>query len=119
MNTPPKITVANVRKGLLRDHNLHLYCGRGKAWPATIGANIGNPFRMKNQSEVERNRICDEYHEMLLGQPDHPHMKIIQRMALRLHEGKSIALYCFCAPKRCHCDSIRSFALAEAEKLKD
>lgn len=47
------------------------------------------------------------------------HWPIIERIGLRLHEGKSVALYCFCAPKRCHCMSIKKHAEIKAAKLRD
>jgi uracil-DNA glycosylase len=60
-----------------------VYCGRGSPW--------GNPFVMKNESE--RDYVCDRFEKEIL-----PTLDVLP---LR---GKD--LVCYCAPKRCHCDSI-------------
>ena len=41
--------VVNIRK----TNNYDVYIGRGSKW--------GNPFRMKDYSKEERDRVCDEY----------------------------------------------------------
>lgn len=113
----PKISVGNVRNGLLRDHDLHIYCGRSVTPAGMLRANMGNPFHMT--SEQDRDAVCDNYACWLEGQgPDDHARKVIHRLADKLAEGKSIALYCHCAPKRCHCDSIAQFALATAKNLE-
>lgn len=60
-----------------------VYCGRGSPY--------GNPFRMKNESE--RDLVCDLFEE-----------KILPSLDVTALRGKD--LVCYCAPKRCHCDSI-------------
>jgi hypothetical protein len=114
MNTP-KITVGNVRNGLLPNHDIHLYCGRGNAPANMVNANLGNPHNM-GKDEKNRDAVIEAY-RLDLGSPSHPHWKIIDRIAERLQEGKSIALYCWCAPKACHCDFIRTRALIVAGDL--
>lgn len=60
-----------------------VYCGRGSPW--------GNPFRMF--SADQRDEVIKRFEEEVL-----PHLDV---SSLR---GKN--LICFCAPKKCHCDSI-------------
>ena len=106
------ITVNNIRFGLREKADIHLYCGRETSYkprPDLINANLGNPFPMNDESE--REKICQEYEDMLATNPEHPHWKIIKRIAERAKEGKKIALYCHCAPKQCHCDTIKKLAL--------
>lgn len=84
-------TVVNIKKAKSYD----VYCGRGSKW--------GNPFVMKNYSDEERNRVCDEYEEWFWT-TDLPN---------QLHELKGKILSCYCKPKRCHAD----FLAREADKL--
>lgn len=109
MNTPPKITVGNVRKGLLPDHDLHLYCGRNAPPTGMIKANLGNPFPASNESQ--RDTVCEQYDKWLHSPQACNHLRIIERIIQRINEGKSVALYCHCAPKRCHCDTIKEYVL--------
>lgn len=69
----------------LKDHipKSAVYCGRPSRW--------GNPFPMRHESE--RDHVCDRFEREVL-----PYLDVTE---LR---GKD--LVCFCAPKRCHCDSI-------------
>ena len=118
MNTTPKITVGNVRNGLLPDHDLHLYCGRGRVPYGMVGVGMGNTFEMNDQSDAERNRVCDEYEAWINSQSagEWSH-NVIQRITQRVNEGKSVALYCWCAPKRCHCDTIKLIVLEQLESF--
>lgn len=70
----------------LRKEKHDIYIGRGSKW--------GNPFKMKNTSEEERNRVCDEY-EKWFWTTD---------MVNDLHELKGKVLGCYCKPLRCHGD---------------
>lgn len=108
-----KITIGNVRNGLLPDHDLHLYCGRNATPKGMVNANLGNPHHMGND-EAKRDDVIEAYRRDL-GSPSHPHWPRIDRIASRLREGKTIALYCWCTPKACHCDFIRTRALIMAE----
>lgn len=63
-----------------------VYIGRGSKW--------GNPFQMKDRSDAERDRVCDEF-EKYFWTTDLPN---------QLHELKGKKLGCFCKPKRCHGD---------------
>ena len=86
----------------------HIYCGRGTA--------LGNPFYMK--SERERNTVCDKYEDWFYSQvnevswlhEDNPNPPTKQ---LREIYNKALAgdinLGCFCATRRCHCDTIKNF----------
>jgi hypothetical protein len=115
MNTP-KITVGNVRNGLLPNHDIHLYCGRGNAPAGMVNARLGNPHHMNGESQ--RHIVCELYEADLVDDA-HPHWKLITRIGERLAEGKSIALYCFCAPKRCHCDTIKKKAQIQCALMRD
>ena len=106
------IKVVNKYKEL--EHR-YIYCGRGSA--------LGNPFPMRN--ETERDKVCTQYEDWFYSRIDEPsfldlvelpisqtnlnpqtkQLIIIFRMAMK----GDINLGCFCAPKRCHCDTIKNF----------
>jgi hypothetical protein len=92
--------------------DIHLYCGRGKIHgKGLINIDMGNPYRILNNSDEERNRVCDLYRKWLESKPRNSReFRIIERIAQRLREGKSIALYCYCVPQRCHIDIIKEMA---------
>lgn len=65
---------------------LDIYIGRGSKW--------GNPFVMANNSDEERNRVCDLYETYFWT----------TNLASQLHKLKGRRLGCFCKPERCHGD---------------
>jgi len=75
-------TVVNIKK----TKNYDVYIGRG--------SKCGNPFVMKDWSQTERDRVCDEY-EKWFWTTD---------LITYLHELKDKRLGCYCKPKRCHGD---------------
>lgn len=81
----------------------HIYCGRGSA--------LGNPFPMKNESE--RDEVCNKYEEYFYEQvvvKKNPRMlKQLQFIQDVLATKGYVNLGCFCAPKRCHCDTIKEY----------
>lgn len=77
----PKCRVVNIKK-----EPYDVYIGRGSKW--------GNPFKMKNKSEEERNFVCAAYEDYFY------------KMGLYedLHELVGKTLGCYCKPLRCHGD---------------
>ncbi len=116
-NTPnyeTKITVHHVQDARKVTADLKIYCGRNRKYceenETLIWVGMGNPFQMN--SEEDRNKVCDSYEEHYAYCIEQSITKaIVRRMAKRLVEGKTIALFCHCAPKRCHADTIRNEAL--------
>lgn len=79
------------------------YCGRGSVF--------GNPFAMKDMDEDERNRVCDlfqEHFRIYANKRGHPLREGTLRLLRLAREGKAINLQCFCAGKRCHCETIKA-----------
>jgi hypothetical protein len=60
----------------------------------------GNPFKMLNQSDEERDRVCDRYAERFF----------YTSLSYYLHELKGKRLGCYCKPKRCHGDFLANLA---------
>ena len=80
----------------------HIYCGRGSA--------LGNPFPMN--SEKDRDMVCDKYEEYFNQKVRvERDARMIAQLKEILRQAKigDVNLGCFCAPKRCHCDTIKRF----------
>lgn len=79
---------------------------------------VGNPFYMA--SEGERNKVCDMYEIYFIQQ-----MKtnkafkkyIMQICETALHVD--VALGCWCAPKRCHAETIKAFVDAYVKQVSE
>jgi hypothetical protein len=85
------------------------YCGRGSP--------VGNPYVMKNNSLKERNKAC-EYFEIIFEQKRMTEPKFARYLGLmkqELVEGRVVKLACWCAPLRCHCETIKNW-LEEGNK---
>lgn len=68
---------------------------------------MGNPFIIGEG--LTREQSIEQYAEWVVD--NEWHMKVIRRLALRVQEGKTIALYCHCTPEACHCDVIAEKAM--------
>ena len=89
-----------------------LYCGRGSV--------LGNPFVMQNQSIEERNRVCGEFEKYFFEKIEQKNKNFIEALNFIFKESKSkdVNLGCFCAPKRCHCDTIKNFVDKMNKEIK-
>ena len=89
---------------------------------------IGNPFYMSDESL--RDKVCDDYQDYFDGilgiylntdnkLSDHDLEFVIElNDIIKLSKTNNIALGCWCAPKRCHGETIKRYidALVEPEK---
>ena len=114
------MTISVVRK---HDEPNHIYCGRGSP--------LGNPFPMRG--EDDREAVCDKYEEWFyenveadnflnyvnaIGATRSPMINMLVDIYTQASR-KDINLGCFCAPKRCHCDTIKAFIeLKQEEAMK-
>lgn len=83
---------------------------------------LANPFRMTNESDEERNRVCDEYEEyfrkkIARGTGDPVFRAEVGRLLDLAIEHNQLRLMCWCAPKRCHAETILTFLAEVLEKL--
>lgn len=84
---------------------------------------LGNPYTFRHG---DRDTICDLYESWLhdvysLGLKCATGPKVfnaINNIAARHKAGERIALRCWCAPKRCHAESIKRLAEAVARNMK-
>lgn len=73
---------------------------------------LGNPFPML--SESDRDSVCDRYavwfeQQLAAGNPS---VTAAFKNLMALHRrGEPLALECWCAPKRCHADTLREAIL--------
>jgi hypothetical protein len=75
------------------------------------GSPLGNPFSMHGKSDIERDNVCDAYQEYFdakIAAEDPVIMGELRRLYTIAKDGE-LLLGCFCSPKRCHGDTIKSF----------
>jgi hypothetical protein len=69
---------------------------------------LGNPYYMANESQ--RDRVCDQY-EAWFKQRLRVEDPVVMHELARLHATATrtghLVLGCYCAPKRCHGDTIK------------
>jgi len=87
----------------------HIYCGRGSA--------LGNPFSHSKGTKAlfivkTRDEACDKYAEYFHNEvviKKNPVMLKELREIYSLSLQMPVNLGCFCAPQRCHTETIRDF----------
>lgn len=74
---------------------------------------LGNPFHMA--TEADRDSVCDEYAVLLRRKIKHGQDVKVRNELNRLYrlykQYGCLKLYCWCAPKRCHAETIRDVLL--------
>lgn len=93
------IRVVNKSTDLPRVGEVTVYVGRPSV--------LGNPFPLRH--ERDRDYVVDQYSYWLAGRLIHatPQRDEVQRLAALVRGGQTVALQCFCYPKRCHADVIK------------
>lgn len=79
-----------------------IYIGRGSV--------LGNPFAMGDMSDETRDEVCDMYEDYFYDQleSDPKFLAAVESLTMKAGKGKVI-LGCYCAPKRCHGDTIKDY----------
>lgn len=85
-----------------------VYCGRANPYYKFKESPLSNPIALP--SENQRNKVCDAYGLYLIDKIENSDQAIMTEL-MKLRElyckhGK-LDLVCWCAPKRCHCDTIK------------
>ena len=68
---------------------------------------LGNPFYLNN--EGQRDHVCDSYKHWLDNQIADKNIEVISMLyniAELVRNNEHVHLQCWCAPKRCHAESI-------------
>ena len=74
----------------------------------------GNPFKMDGSLD-SRETVCDSYHEYFhtFIKTDPAFIKNINKLVEKAKTaekaGMQLYLACWCAPKRCHCETIKDY----------
>lgn len=81
---------------------------------------LGNPYPIG--PNANRNKVCDDYEDWFHTQVE-TNDRLVQHELMRLHRiGKIngvVRLGCFCAPARCHGDTIAAFLMRNYDLLEE
>ena len=104
------LRVVNLRNYRLKQGEVLIYVDRSSV--------LGNPFKMRNSSDDERNRVCDEYEAYFQKRVAESgafreQVKLIYSLVAK---GYEVALGCWCYPKRCHAMYIADFVESHYSK---
>lgn len=96
------ITICNAR----REKPVHPY----DVWVCRKRSVLGNPYILED--ERYRNKVCDQYEEWF----EHNKMRTgvaaeLQRVLNLYSRYGILRLFCWCAPKRCHAETIKKYLL--------
>ena len=73
---------------------------------------VGNPFILK--TERDRAKVCEEYEKYFaLNKGDPQFVKVLAAMLAAHKKYGKLRLFCWCAPKRCHAETIKKHMLGE------
>ena len=72
---------------------------------------IGNPFVMNNESQEERDRVCDQYEDYFSrASIDKSNFEHTLHKLLKAHKKYGqLRLFCWCVPLRCHSETIKKW----------
>lgn len=70
---------------------------------------LGNPFYMA--TEAQRDEVCDKYAEYFeeKRKNDVAFLNELRRLYKLHRQFGKLELFCWCAPKRCHAETIKKF----------
>lgn len=105
------IIIKNLRKDNPFPPGMLVAIGRGTVdFRVDRESPVGNPFHMKVESE--RNLVCEKYEQyfskQMLDETSELH-KYVSLMEIAYNEGDNINLWCWCAPLRCHAETIKKY----------
>ena len=75
---------------------------------------LGNPFYMANESK--RDEVCDKYEAYFkssIQNMESAFYKEVERLYTILKKYGKLELFCWCAPKRCHAETIKNYLEAK------
>lgn len=82
-----------------------------QAWQVRVDRSsvLGNPFYMAN--ETQRDTVCDKYAVYFerMESFDKDFKAELDRLYSILKEFGKLELFCWCAPKRCHAETIKEY----------
>lgn len=82
---------------------------------------LGNPYYMPDESK--RDEVCDRYYDYFHKSlnPDHAVKGFLEYLdkILKAASKRDITIGCWCAPKRCHCDTIKEYVESEVSNYAE
>lgn len=77
---------------------------------------LGNPFYMRDESE--RDIVCEKYKEYFYREIKNNKVFLEElRHLYRVHKQYGrLRLFCWCAPKKCHAETIKAFLESHIKK---
>lgn len=70
---------------------------------------LGAPTKV--HSDYVRNLICEDYDKLFHEELKHRYKKALKELEDAYERYGKLSLFCNCAPKRCHAETIRSYLL--------
>ena len=73
---------------------------------------LGNPYPENIKNGQTRDVVCDRYQEWFNGliESKHPRIMLELRRLYSLHKQHGqLRIFCWCTPKRCHGETIKTF----------
>ena len=73
---------------------------------------LGNPFYMPDESK--RNQVCKQYEKYFnekIKNVQSTFYKEVQHLQELLQQYGRLEIFCWCAPKRCHAETIKNYLL--------
>lgn len=99
------------RVGFHQEGYTNIYVGRPSSYRIEYGLNgskLGNPFVMPTESQ--RKTVCEMYETYFYGLLTHKKTKeALERLRERYNKGENFALLCFCYPRQCHAQTIKTY----------
>lgn len=95
---------------MIRIENKRTYKGEGFLVDRTTP--VGNPFFMKDESQ--RDEVCDKYKEwfysvLFYNNLNYEFINYLKKLLKHYKQFGEITLICWCAPKRCHAETIKEW----------
>ena len=86
----------------------HIYCGRGSP--------VGNPYLISKH--LDRDTVCDLYEKWFNKEMLKKYSTVTSFVnnLVALAHIQDINLGCFCAPRKCHCDTIKKYIDNQLER---
>jgi hypothetical protein len=76
---------------------------------------LGNPYYAS--SENKRDYVCDKYEEWFNKSLDKLKPELMKLVGIYQQYGK-LRLFCWCAPKRCHAETVKRWLENEIRRLQ-
>jgi len=75
---------------------------------------VGNPYNMKDESE--RDKVCDKYDDWFYqAAHNQDFFNYLNTLSDEYKQYGRLNLFCWCAPKRCHAETIRNYLINKKE----